>query len=323
MKRILLPVVLGASLFAASSAFANEGYLTSSVSLRAGPDSSYPRVVRLHGGTTVEIEGCVDDLSWCDVSDGEDRGWVSANYLQEEYEGRRVLVPSYGVRIGIPIVGFVFGDYWDHHYRSRSWYHDRDRWSRVNTRYYHGGSSYSHGGSYGGHSGGSYGGHTGGSYSGQTGGSYSGTHNSTTRYHDTQRVESRSAQPAYSSGYSGHDGSRHTGTAVTAQPTYQARQTQSAGSETRHSHAAYQAAPSEARAPHQAATQQSYARPAPGSERNANPPRSASGEQHSAGGQARAAEVHDRNAARAQAHSEPDRADRGKGKDKDKDKDQH
>jgi uncharacterized protein YraI len=137
MKRILSLSMLGLLLMASTSAFAAfDGYVTASVYLRAGPDSSYPRVARLHAGESIVIEGCVDDWSWCDVSGREDRGWVSAHYLQHEYEGHRVLIPRYGVRIGIPIISFVFGSYWNDHYRSRSWYRDRDRYSRITPRYH-------------------------------------------------------------------------------------------------------------------------------------------------------------------------------------------
>ncbi|HEY2395415.1 MAG TPA: SH3 domain-containing protein [Rudaea sp.] len=154
MKRILLTAIAGISLAAAATAFAAEGYVTANVSLRAGPDTGYPAVMGLRAGTPVFIEGCVDGWAWCDVSLGDDRGWVSGAYLQEEYDGRRVLVRDYGVRIGIPIVSFVFGDYWDHYYRGRSWYGNRERYSHVQPRYYHGGS-YGHAGAYG-HSGSAY-----------------------------------------------------------------------------------------------------------------------------------------------------------------------
>lgn len=141
MKRILAIAAFVFSYFTAASAFAAEGYVTRSVNLRAGPDTSYPTVARLRAGAIVDIAGCVDDWSWCDVSSRDNRGWVNGNYLQREYQGRRVLIPRYGVQIGIPVISFVFGSYWNDHYRSRSWYHQRDRWSRVTPHYRHTGDS--------------------------------------------------------------------------------------------------------------------------------------------------------------------------------------
>jgi len=142
MKRAPYVTGFGLLLLASASASAAEGYVTRSVSLRAGPDSSYPRVARLHSGEAVTIEGCVDGWSWCDVTSRDDRGWVNGHYLQQEYQGHRVLVPAYGVRIGIPVISFVFGSYWDNHYRHRSWYGNRTRWSHVRPHY---SSTYNHG----------------------------------------------------------------------------------------------------------------------------------------------------------------------------------
>jgi uncharacterized protein YraI len=127
---------IGLSLFAITPAFAADGYVTGNVNLRAGPDTSYPSVVMLPAGTEVAISGCVDGWSWCDVTAGNDRGWMAGSFLQEEYQGRRVLVPEYGVRIGIPVVSFVFGTYWDDNYRNRSWYGNRQHWSHVTPRYH-------------------------------------------------------------------------------------------------------------------------------------------------------------------------------------------
>lgn len=253
MKRILLTAALaGASLAAATTAFAAEGYVTANVSLRAGPDSGYPAVIGLRAGTPVYIQGCVDGWSWCDVSLGDDRGWVSGAYLQEEYGGRRVLVRDYGVRIGIPIVSFVFGDYWDHYYRGRSWYGNRDRYSRVQPHYYHGGSY--------GHSGDSYS-HSGSSYSHGT--TYQDSH------HETR--------PAYSTGTR----------SVTTQPSYQTQRTQS----TSHSAPSHNNTTSQHEVTSTSRVQQGGGNGAAPVVHN-TPQRSVSGEQHSAAGQNRAAEAH-------------------------------
>jgi uncharacterized protein YraI len=135
MKRILSITTLGLSLLATTSAFAADGYVTGNVNLRAGPDSSYPSVMMLGDGTEVAIEGCVNGWAWCDVAAGANRGWVAGNFLQEEYQGQRVLVPEYGVQIGIPIVSFVFDTYWDTYYRNRPWYGQRAHWSQIRPRY--------------------------------------------------------------------------------------------------------------------------------------------------------------------------------------------
>jgi len=135
MKYILRTAALGFSLIATTAAFAGQGFVTINLNLRAGPDTSYPEVATVYGGTPVAIEGCVDGWSWCDVAYGESRGWVPANYLQQEYQGQRVLVPEYGVRIGIPVISFVFGSYWDNYYRDRSWYGNREHWSHVRPQY--------------------------------------------------------------------------------------------------------------------------------------------------------------------------------------------
>jgi uncharacterized protein YraI len=135
MKRVLSIAAFSVSFFAIARAFAADGYVTGNVNLRAGPDSSYPSVALVSAGSPVAVEGCIDDWSWCDVATADERGWMPGNFLQEEYRGERVRVPSYGVQIGIPIVSFAFGTYWDSYYRDRSWYGEREHWRHVRPRH--------------------------------------------------------------------------------------------------------------------------------------------------------------------------------------------
>jgi len=127
MKRILCSIA-GLLLFAPMLAQAAEGFVIADISLQAGPDPEYPSIVELSAGTPVSIQGCIDGWSWCDVEVGGDRGWVPGTFLEEDYGGQRVVVIDYGPRIGIPVVSFSIGLYWDRYYHSRPFYAQREQW---------------------------------------------------------------------------------------------------------------------------------------------------------------------------------------------------
>lgn len=120
-----------------SAAVAQQGgYVNTNVNLRAGPGTAYPVVTILQTGTPLEIFGCLDEYTWCDVNWRGYRGWVAAQYLDYDYRGRRVEFYDYAPRVGVPIVTFNFGNYWDRYYRGRSWYSTNDRWGPPPPRRY-------------------------------------------------------------------------------------------------------------------------------------------------------------------------------------------
>lgn len=109
--------------------------VTSTAHLRAGPSTFYPIVSVLGPGTPVQLFGCEPNFGWCDVQQGLNRGWVDAWLLQAAGPGGPVVVASSAPMLGLPIVTFTIGNYWDTWYRGRPWYSNRavyvNYWNRF------------------------------------------------------------------------------------------------------------------------------------------------------------------------------------------------
>ena len=110
------------------------GYVTVDLILRTGPDINYPPVALLPAGTPLTVYGCIDGFLWCDVGWEYSRGWVAGQYVAINYGPQPMPLTLYGPRFGLPIISFIFGNYWDQHYRSRPWYAERDRWQSWDYR---------------------------------------------------------------------------------------------------------------------------------------------------------------------------------------------
>lgn len=130
MYRRRLTWSLGALLLAAGSlASAQNAYTTHPMNLRAGPDREYPMVAQLDAGAPLDVHGCLDDWSWCDVSFEDNRGWLYAGGISFVYQGGRVPLYSYGPRLGLPVITFSLNTYWGSYYRGRPWYAQRNTWA--------------------------------------------------------------------------------------------------------------------------------------------------------------------------------------------------
>jgi len=128
-RRSSLRIWLGILLCAVPvAALAQQAFTMRTVYLRAGPDNSYPLVAQIAPGTPVYVQGCLEDWSWCDVEFANFRGWTWAPYLNYAYQGGRVPLYNYAPSLGIPIVIFSLGPYWDRYYYGRPWYGRRDYW---------------------------------------------------------------------------------------------------------------------------------------------------------------------------------------------------
>ena len=123
-----LCLLFGAYLLALSAAAAAQNAVTTHpASVYAGPDDRYPLVAELDADAPVQVMGCLDDWSWCDVAFADNRGWLFAPDIIYGYEGGYVPFYSYAPSLGLPVVQFTIGDYWGRYYPGRPWYAQRDQ----------------------------------------------------------------------------------------------------------------------------------------------------------------------------------------------------
>ncbi|HET7262922.1 MAG TPA: SH3 domain-containing protein [Casimicrobiaceae bacterium] len=128
-RRRVMALIIGlALLLPAAAATAQMAYTNHDVNLRAGPNRDFPLVTWIPGGVQVYVNGCLDGWTWCDVTAGPDRGWVYANFLSFTYDGQPVTIISAGPVLGLPLISFSIGTYWDNYYRGRPWYGNRSSW---------------------------------------------------------------------------------------------------------------------------------------------------------------------------------------------------
>jgi uncharacterized protein YraI len=131
----LASAALMLSMASALAAHAAPGYSTADVNIRSGPDTDFPSVGVIREGDGVDVRGCLNDESWCDVIWDGNRGWVFSEYLAFDYRGEVTSLPDVGLSaFRIPIVAFAANDYWKRYYVGRPFYKERDRWVKFKPR---------------------------------------------------------------------------------------------------------------------------------------------------------------------------------------------
>jgi uncharacterized protein YraI len=121
--------VLGTLLIGVSTtALAQNAITARPLHVRAGPDRAYPLVAQLDAGAPVDVMGCLNDWSWCDVAFDGTRGWAYGPGLTYVYQGQDVPLYAYAPGLGIPVVSFSLDAYWGQYYQGRPWYGQRTMW---------------------------------------------------------------------------------------------------------------------------------------------------------------------------------------------------
>ena len=131
-----LRLAVGALLFSISCGALAENAITNEpASVRAGPDDSYPEVAQLDADAPIQVMGCLDDWSWCDVTFDGNRGWMYSPDITYEYQGGYVPFYTYAPAFSIPVVSFTVDAYWGRYYHDRPWFRDRDQWAHREIRH--------------------------------------------------------------------------------------------------------------------------------------------------------------------------------------------
>lgn len=126
--RSLWRALLVAVLLLPAVVWAQPAFTTRAVNLRAGPDSSFPSVAWVPGGAQVNVIGCINRWTWCDVQSGFNRGWVFSQFLSMPFQNQPIIIGNAGGWLGVPLISFSVGPYWDIHYRNRPWWGYRNQW---------------------------------------------------------------------------------------------------------------------------------------------------------------------------------------------------
>lgn len=104
MNRRLLAATAFAAFAVPAAALALPATVLTDVALRTGPGPAYPIIGTIDRQAIVEVEGCVDAATWCQVSWNGRTGWTYASYLAHEMQGRVVVLPDARTQVQVPTI---------------------------------------------------------------------------------------------------------------------------------------------------------------------------------------------------------------------------
>jgi uncharacterized protein YraI len=107
---ITASAMLGA-MVVAGAANAFPAYSAAHLNIRSGPGSQFPVLAQTRYNQMVTVNGCLKDISWCDVVYQGVRGWAAGQYLDyDAADGSIVLLAQAGGKVNIPLVTYTTVD---------------------------------------------------------------------------------------------------------------------------------------------------------------------------------------------------------------------
>lgn len=106
MKLRTTVLAAAATLAIASPAFAVTGTANADLPLRSGPGPMHNIIGTVDRNATLEVEGCVEAGTWCQVNSKGQRGWVWGANVTAQQAGQTVIVTQQRQALQVPVVTY-------------------------------------------------------------------------------------------------------------------------------------------------------------------------------------------------------------------------
>jgi len=107
MKMKMPLAAAAATLAIATSAIAFQGTATIDLPLRSGPGPMHSIIGTIERQAPVEVEGCIENGNWCQVSYNGKRGWAHAGNIGAQTQGRTVVISEARSTMQVPVVRYT------------------------------------------------------------------------------------------------------------------------------------------------------------------------------------------------------------------------
>jgi uncharacterized protein YraI len=105
-RLITVATALVGTVAGVQSALAFSAVSTTHLNLRAGPGPQYAVIATINHDDRVDVQGCLKEITWCDVNWGDLQGWAAGEYLAYDSDAGVRVLPLVGDAIEIPVVTY-------------------------------------------------------------------------------------------------------------------------------------------------------------------------------------------------------------------------